>query len=381
MARKRTVTTAALAALATLTLGFSAPGDQSEDGYIVLLHDSSVSTAANSLQTVESYGAEVTITYRSALNGYAVQATSQQASALAGDASVRKVVPDGEVRALAVQEDPPWHLDRLDQPDQPMNDGYEYPDSAGEGVTAYVLDTGVRITHEEFGGRASYGINTTDDSDEAPDGNGHGTHLAGVIAGAEYGVAKKADVVAVKVLGDDGSGTISGVIAGIDWVTQNADGPSVANLSLGGDANEALDEAVQRSIDSGIPYSVAAGASASDASQFSPARVEEAVTVSSTDLDDSRASFSNYGSVVDTHAPGVDVTAAWNTSDTALETLSGTSVSAALVAGAIAVELGENPDSDPSQVDEALNSYAAKDVVGDPGSGTPNVLLQVRPVE
>lgn len=381
MARKRTVTTAALAALATLSLGFTTSETGDPESYIVLLQDSAVSSTDNTRQAVESYGAEVTTTYRSALNGYAVRATSRQAAALTQDETVRKVVPDTKVHAQAVQEDPLWHLDRLDQHEPPMDGRYEYPDSAGEGVTAYVLDTGVRLTHQEFGGRASYGINTVDDTGEAPDGNGHGTHMAGVIAGAKYGVAKKADVVAVKVLDDNGSASVSGVIEGIDWITENAEGPSLASMSLGGQANEALDEAVRNSIAAGIPYAVSAGADGTDASNYSPARVAEAVTVASVGNDDSSSPFSNYGPAVDTHAPGTDVTAAWNASDTALATLSGTSVSAAIVAGAMAIELGENPASGPAQVDAALDSYAAKGVLSGLGNGTPNVLVQVRPVE
>lgn len=382
--RRGTATTAVLAALGVLSLGFTtgAPGSEGtgSSGYIVLLNDSSVSTAANTAQQVESYGAEIERTYRTAVNGYAVKATSAQAATLAADPTVRKVVADTEVEANAVQQDPPWHLDRLDDGDGIGDDTYEYPDSAGEGVTAYVLDTGVRITHEEFGGRAAYGYDATEGGDEAPDENGHGTHVAGIIAGEKYGVAKKADVVAVRVLDGNGSGTVSGVIDGIEWVTENAQKPAVAAMSLGGSANEALDEAVRRSIESGVTYSVAAGGSAADAGDFSPARVEEALTVSSTTIDDSRATFANYGSAVDLFAPGTDITAAWNTSDTALNTLSGTSSSAAIVAGLAAIELGEEGDSDPAAVATALRSYAVEGAVSDPGGGSPNLLAQVRPV-
>ena len=379
-----TATTAVLAALGVLSLGFTAgtPGGESAEssGYIVLLNGGSVSTAAHSAQAVESYGAEIETTYRTALNGYAVSATSAQAARLAADPAVRKVVADTRVEANAVQQDPPWYLDRLDDGAGPTDGKYEYPDSAGEGVTAYVLDTGVRITHEEFGGRASYGYDATEDGDQAPDENGHGTHVAGVIAGEKYGVAKKAEVKAVRVLDGNGSGTVSDVIEGIEWVTENAQKPAVAAMSLGGPANEALDEAVRNSIASGVTYSVAAGGSAADAGDFSPARVQEALTVSSSTPDDGRANFANYGPAVDLFAPGTDITAAWNTSDTALNTLSGTSSSAAIVAGLVAIELGEEGDSDPATVAQALRSYAVEGVIGEPGSGSPNLLAQVRPV-
>lgn len=382
---RRTTTTAALAALGVLSLGFTtAPTDARSShtsGYIVMLHDSSPSTAANSAQRVESYGATVHTTYRTVLNGYAVDATSRQAARLASDPTVAKVVPDTAVEAYAVQSDPSWHLDRLDDGDGPSDSAYEYPDSAGEGVTAYVLDTGVRITHQEFGGRAGYGYDAIDNDTEAPDDNGHGTHVAGIIAGAEHGVAKKAEVVAVRVLDAHGSGTVSDVIEGIDWVTENAAKPAVVAMSLGGGANQALDQAVRNSIASGLTYSVPAGGEAADAGNFSPARVAEALTVSSTDTQDGRASFANYGSVIDLFAPGVNITAAWNTSDSALATLSGTSTSAAIVAGLVAVELGEESDSTPAEVADALRSYAVEDQVGSPGNGSPNYLAQVRPVD
>ncbi|MCK1795934.1 S8 family peptidase [Streptomyces sp. XM4193] len=384
-AHRRTLTTAVVAALGALSLGFTtAPAQeaqqQASSGWIVVLHDGELSTATDSARTVRGHGARIETTYRTALNGYAVQATSTQAAKLAADPAVRAVVPDTQVRAHAVQDNAPWHLDRLDDGNGPSDGSYEYPDSAGEGVTAYVLDTGVRITHQEFGGRASYGYDAVGDGDQAPDDNGHGTHVAGIIAGEEYGVAKKAEVKAVRVLDGNGAGTVSDVIEGIDWVTANAQKPAVAVMSLGGSANQALDEAVRNSIASGVTYSVAAGGSAADAGNFSPARVEEALTVSSTGTDDNRAGFANYGSVVDLFAPGVDITAAWNTSDTALNTLSGTSSSAAIVAGLVAVELGETGDNAPAAVAEALKSYAAKDAVGSPGTGTPNLLAQVRPV-
>ncbi|MFE0602207.1 S8 family serine peptidase [Streptomyces sp. NPDC058892] len=336
------------------------------------------SDGASGRALAERYGAKVTRTYTAALNGYAVELPEARARRLAADPAVESVVQDQVVRINGTQPSPPsWGLDRIDQEKLPLDQTYRYPDSAGEGVTAYIIDTGVRITHQDFGGRASYGYDAVDDDNTAADGHGHGTHVAGTVAGSSYGVAKKAKVVAVRVLDDEGSGTISGVVAGIDWVTRNAVKPAVANMSLGGGANTTLDNAVRNSIASGITYAVAAGNEDEDASGSSPARVSQALTVGATTSGDDRAYFSNYGSILDLFAPGYSITSAWNGSDTDRQTISGTSMAAPHVAGASAVYLAGNPSATPAQVSAALTSAATGGVVGDPGSGSPNRLLRV----
>lgn len=254
---------------------------------------------------------------------------------------------------------------------------YTYPDAGGEGVTAYVIDTGVRISHKDFGGRASHGFDAVDNDETADDGNGHGTHVAGTIAGTSHGVAKKSKIVAVRVLDDNGSGTTEQVVAGIDWVTQHHAGPSVANMSLGGGADEALDEAVRRSIAAGVTFAVAAGNESSDAGQGSPSRVPEAITVASSTADDSQSSFSNFGSIVDLYAPGSDITSAWNDSDTGTKTISGTSMATPHVVGAAALYLAGHKDASPSQVAQALTAGAIPGKITNPTSGTPNKLLKV----
>ncbi|MDI2129849.1 S8 family peptidase [Yinghuangia seranimata] len=324
------------------------------------------------------YGAKVKHTYTTALNGFSANMTAQQARRMAADPSVALVEQDQVVRADTTQPSPPsWGLDRIDQANLPLDNSYTYPNAAGGGVTVYVIDTGVRITHNDFGGRASYGYDAVDNDNVAQDGNGHGTHVAATIAGSSYGVAKAAKIVAVRVLDNGGSGTTSGVISGIDWVTANAQLPAAANMSLGGGASTSLDNAVKRSISAGVTYAVAAGNNGVNAANSSPARVTQAITVGATSNTDTKASWSNYGSVLDLFAPGVNITSAWNTSNSATNTISGTSMASPHVAGAAAVYLSTHPSASPASVSSALVAAATTGKVKSPGSGSPNRLLRV----
>ncbi|MEU5421950.1 S8 family peptidase [Streptomyces sp. NPDC001407] len=366
---------------------FGAGAKGSVDGsYIVLLKDgaSAKGAGAKSLSAegkdlAARYGGKLNRTYDSAIHGFSASGLDETgAKRLAADPAVAKVVQNHRFTIKGTQENPPsWGLDRIDQAETKGDGKYTYPDSAGDGVTAYVIDTGVRISHKDFGGRASYGFNAVDKSDKAEDDNGHGTHVAGTIAGTEHGVAKKAKVVAVKVLDGQGSGSTEQVVAGIDWVTKNHKGPSVANMSLGGGADEALDAAVQKAIASGVTFAVAAGNESTDAGQGSPARVKEAITVASSTKDDKQSDFSNFGSVVDLYAPGSDITSDWNDSDSGSKTISGTSMATPHVTGAAAVYLSGHKDATPEQVSSALTQGATPDKISNPGAGTPNKLLKV----
>ncbi|WP_326767565.1 S8 family peptidase [Streptomyces sp. NBC_01591] len=347
--------------------------------YIVTLEDSAADAGSSAGRAVaKEYGAKIKRTFRSAVNGYSVELSEKQAKRLAADPAVKSVVQNRTFKATGTQPSPPsWGLDRLDQDALPLDQSYTYPDKAGEGVTAYIIDTGVRISHSDFGGRASNGYDAIDDDNTAQDGNGHGTHVAGTVAGSSHGVAKKAKIVAVRVLDDSGSGTTEQVVAGIDWVTANAVKPAVANMSLGGGVDPVLDEAVSKSIASGVTYAVAAGNESADASSSSPARVPEAITVGSTTNSDARSSFSNYGSVLDIFAPGSDITSSWNTSDSATNTISGTSMATPHVVGAAALYLAEHPSETPAQVSAGLVAAAKSGVVTNPGTGSPNRLLNI----
>jgi subtilisin family serine protease len=330
------------------------------------------------LSKAREQGARIRLLYRTALLGFAVELPEQAVAALRRNPAVLAVDPDTPVTITATQSSPPWGLDRSDQRALPLSGSYTYPGD-GSGVTAYVVDTGILGTHADFGGRVRSGYTAINDGLGTTDCNGHGTHVAGTIAGATSGVAKAASPVAVRVLDCSGSGSMSGVIAGLDWAAADhaAGTPAVANLSLGGATNSSLDAAVTALVNDGVSVSVAAGNDNVDACTQSPARAAAALTVAASDRSDARASFSNFGTCVDLVAPGVGIVSDWYTGPTATATLSGTSMATPHVAGAAAVLLSQQRGLTPAQVASRLVGSATPNVVTNPGTGTPNRLLYV----
>ena len=351
------------------------------NSYVVVFKDTAatgdqVNSRAEKLTA--KFGGRTGHLYHNALRGFEVSLPEPAARRLAADPSVAYVQQNGVYTISSTQSPTPsWGLDRIDQRALPLNNSYTYPTTAS-GVKAYIIDSGIRLTHTDFGGRAISGVDEIDGG-SADDGHGHGTHVAANVGGSRFGVAKGVTLVAVRVMNNFGSGTTAGVVAGVDWVTgdHKAGQLAVANISLRNGIDNTLDTAVANSIADGITYAIAAGNDNSDACNQSPARVAAAITVGSTTTTDARASDSNFGTCLDIFAPGQDITSAWNTSDTATATVSGTSMATPHVTGAAALVLAQYPSFTPQQVRDTLVANAAKGVVTGPGTGSPNKLLFV----
>ncbi|MES2670446.1 MAG: S8 family peptidase [Pseudomonadota bacterium] len=352
--------------------------------YIVVLKDGAASLAGElgSVSRVSNvardmagkHRAKVVRTFDRALRGFVVKADDAALTRLLADPKVAYVEEDGYVSINATQSGATWGIDRVDQRNLPLSGTYTY-DTTAAGVHAYIVDTGVLGTHSQFSGRMGNGYTAISDGRGTTDCNGHGTHVAGTVGGTTHGVAKGVTIHPVRVLGCTGSGTNSGVIAGMDWVANNHVKPAVANMSLGGGASQATDDAVARMTAAGVTVVVAAGNSNDNACNYSPARAASAITVGSTTNTDARSSFSSFGTCLDIFAPGSSITSAWYTSTTATNTISGTSMASPHVAGVAALYLANNPSATPAQVTTAIINNSTPNKVTSPGTGSPNRLL------
>ncbi len=355
--------------------------------YIVVLKDDAPEVAAARGRSGEAMravaeklasrrAARVGHVYSAAIRGFSAKMTEADARAMANDPEVAFVEQDQVMHADITQAGATWGLDRIDERAQLVGADFTY-NSAGVGVTAYIIDTGILLGHNEFTGRLAGGYDAVTSGGNGNDCNGHGTHVAGTVGGTTYGVAKGVTLIPVRVLSCSGSGSNAGVIAGVDWVRGHhpAGVAAVANMSLGGGASTALDNAVAAAIADGVTFAVAAGNSNRDACSYSPARTPAAITVGATTSTDARASYSNYGSCLDIFAPGSAITSAWIRSNTDVNTISGTSMASPHVAGVAALYLQTNGTASPATVRNALVNNATPNLVTSAGRRSPNVLL------
>lgn len=350
--------------------------------YIVILNKDAGPSIDFAQNIAKQHGAKVLQSYDTVLKGFAIYLPDTAATAfveaMKKNPQVLSIENDTVMKIDATtQSNPDWGLDRIDQKALPLNSAYSYLQT-GSGTTAYIVDTGILSSHQQFSGRVLSGYTAISDGNGTTDCNGHGTHVAGTVGGSTYGVAKNVNLVPIRILGCDGSGASSNVIAGLDWILKNGKKPAVVNMSLGGDASTSLDSAVENLFNNGYVMVVAAGNSNTDACSASPARVNKALTVAATDNTDTRASYSNYGSCVDIFAPGSQINSSWIGSNTATKVLNGTSMATPHVAGVVAEMLQSTPTATPETISTNLLNQASSNVVKNP-SGSPNRLLYKSP--
>jgi aqualysin 1 len=361
--------TAVRATGAAAPLHAASAGRGIDGAYIVVLNE-----GANPRSVAAVAGVSPRYLYTAALNGFAATLNDGQLNALQHNPNVAYVEQDQRAAVSTTQTGATWGLDRIDQRSLPVDGNYSYTPT-GAGVRAYIVDTGILISHTQFGGRASVGYDAVGDGHNGIDCHGHGTHVSGTVGGSTYGVAKGVTLIAVRVLDCSGSGSNSGVIAGMDWVTSNRVLPAVANMSLGGGFSQAVNDAATRMTNAGVSLAVAAGNENQDACNTSPGSAPSAISVGATTSSDARASFSNWGTCVDVFAPGNNITSSWYTSTTATNTISGTSMASPHVAGVAALYLQGNPAATAATVFNAIISTATTGLVTSPGTGSPNRLL------